>query len=96
VLDKKDVEAIARSRAGRGKATLWVLAIGLLWLLGTIVSLIVMFFNQSGLKDLTQWMMICIAIFALWYGFYILYVEIMARKAINKVREEFSGLIKGS
>jgi ABC-type multidrug transport system fused ATPase/permease subunit len=84
-LAKQDLEAIARSRAGRSKVMLVVMGVGLLWLIGAIVTL----FTIDMFMDFMTWAEIVMVGFVVWYIAYTILNEVKARKLMDRIKEEY-------
>lgn len=83
-LDKKDLMAVARSRVQRGKLTLWLMGVGMLWLIGTLVGL----YLCEYLTGLLYWMLASVVIFLLGMVAVLAIIEIRARKMFESLSKE--------
>ncbi|MFA5049089.1 MAG: hypothetical protein WC516_08750 [Patescibacteria group bacterium] len=82
-IDKKDLMAIARSRAQRGKLTLWLIGTGLVWLMSIIIGLIML----DKFSSMLYWVLSSIVLFLIGMLVFTIYIETKAIK-IRKELEE--------
>jgi hypothetical protein len=90
VLDKGDIEAIARFRAGKGKFMLGMLLFGILWLLGTLVVLFTLTYDRSMLGCA----IVGVVAFIIWLIVYLVMIELRTKGLVVKIKEAYEKDIK--
>jgi undecaprenyl pyrophosphate phosphatase UppP len=83
-LDSRDKMAIARSRVQRGKFTIWLIAVGLVWLIAIFIGL---FFCEQ-ISSLLYWVLGSILTFIIGMTVFLVYIESKAKQLFNKLKEE--------
>ncbi len=83
-LDNKDLMAVARSRVQRGKFIIWLMGIGLLWIVAMMVGLILC----DQIASLLFWVLWSIVVFVIGMIVIMMYIEMKARRLFAQLKKE--------
>jgi len=83
-LNKGDIEAISRFRAGKGKFMFGMLIFGIVWIILTLAALYQCTFN----RDALIYAIIGIIVFVIWFTSYLVMIELRTKKLVVNIREE--------
>lgn len=83
-LDNKDLMAIARSRVQRGKFVVWLMGLGLLWIVAMLVGLALI----EQISALLYWISGSMVAFIIGMVIFMIYIEVRAKKLFAKLKKE--------